>query len=231
MNLLQQCFAVVAIPATVILLLQTILLLFGVGGGHAADHGDFAGDTASADTPEAGMDAGDTTAVDYSAQEAPQDFHDTAHHAEGLRIFTVRGIVAFFAVGGWLGVVLGETGMPMYAAILLAFLGGVAALVLTALIFKWSLSLQDQGNLNLINAVGKTAQVYIPIPPEGKGTGKVNLTMQDRYVELSAMTTSKAELARDQLVKVTGVVNQATLMVRPILEEGPSSPDSPKTNL
>ena len=39
LTLLQQCFAVVAIPATVILLLQTVLLLFGMGG-HDADHGE-----------------------------------------------------------------------------------------------------------------------------------------------------------------------------------------------
>ena len=39
LTLLQQSFAAVAIPATVLLLLQTVLLLFGLGG-HDADHGE-----------------------------------------------------------------------------------------------------------------------------------------------------------------------------------------------
>ena len=35
--LIEQVFYIIAIPSTLILLLQTILLLFGVGGGHDAD--------------------------------------------------------------------------------------------------------------------------------------------------------------------------------------------------
>ena len=41
MSILQQCFAAVAIPATVVLFLQTILLLIGIGGSHDIDHGEF----------------------------------------------------------------------------------------------------------------------------------------------------------------------------------------------
>ena len=51
MNMLQQSFAVVAIPATVMLFLQTIMLLFGIGGSHdsdantdVAESGDFSDD-------------------------------------------------------------------------------------------------------------------------------------------------------------------------------------------
>ena len=217
LNLLQQSFVVVAIPATVVLFLQTLLLLFGLGSSHDVDHGvdhDFDHDL-SHDFDH------DSDAV--AGHDAAHEFHDTphdgAHHAAGLRIFTVRGIVAFFAVGGWLGIVLGETGLPTAAVLLISLAGGTAALVGIALLLRWSLSLQDQGNLDLRNAIGKTAQVYIPIPADGASAGKVNLVLQERFVELPAVTQAHCVLRTDQMVKVTGIINQNTLLVKPILRE------------
>lgn len=209
LSILQQSFAVVAIPATVILVLQTILLLIGLGGSHDMDHGEFADDHGEF-SGHGDMDQDFDHADDY-------DVHDVAHHFSGLRIFTVRGIVAFFAVGGWLGIVMGDVGLHHALTILIAFAGGIAALLGIALLMKWSLLLQDEGNLDLRNAIGKTAQVYIPIPADGDGSGKVTLTLQERYVELSAITTAHTALRTDQMVKVTGIVNQSTLVVKPIV--------------
>ena len=214
MDLLGQTFAAIAIPATILLVLQTVLLLFGVGSGHDVDHGEWADDAGALDADSSGA---------HDADLSDHDLHDGAHHGAGLRIFTVRGLVAFFSVGGWLGVVLAETGLGAAAVISLAVAGGMAALILTALFLKWSLSLQDEGNLRLENAVGKTAEVYISIPAFGKGTGKITMTLQDRYVELSAMTLSEVPLKPEQIVKVTGVVNDSTLMVRPIAESADKS--------
>lgn len=225
LNLLQQSFAVVAIPATVMLVLQTILLLLGLGGGHDADHGEFADDHSGlGHDVDHDMDH-DVDHVfdhdfDHDADHADgHNGHDPAHHAAGLRIFTVRGLVAFFAVGGWLGIALAETTLTAPLVIAIAFAGGTAALLLTAWFIKWSLSLQEQGNLDLRGAVGKTAQVYIPIPAGGKSTGKVTLNLQERYVELSAVTTAGRSLHTDEMVKVTGVMNQNLLVVRPLDEE------------
>ena len=131
----------------------------------------------------------------------------------------MRGLVAFFSVGGWLGVVLAETTLAMPLVIAIAFAGGAVALLLTAWFIKWSLSLQEQGNLDLRGAVGKTAQVYIPIPAGGKSSGKVTLNLQERYVELSAVTMAGRSLHTDEMVKVTGVMNQNLLVVRPLSDE------------
>lgn len=216
LSILQQSFAVVAIPATVILVLQTILLLIGIGGSHDMDHGEFAEDHGGLGD-HGDLDQDFDQADDFDGDDF--DDHDMAHHSSGLRIFTVRGIVAFFAVGGWLGIVLGDTGLHPSLVILIAFAAGIAALLGIALLMKWSLALQDEGNLDLRNAIGKTAQVYIPIPADGDGSGKVTLTLQERYVELSAITTAHTALRTDQMVKVTGIINQSTLVVKPIVSE------------
>ena len=208
--IVQQVFACIAIPATVVLILQTILLLFGVGGGHDADNGaDFA-DDASGDASGA-----DASGHDISGHDGGAPDHDGAHHAAGLRVLTVRGLVAFFAVGGWLGVALIDTGLPVAAAAAVAFVGGVLALLLVAWMLKWSLSLQDSGNIDIANAVGMQAQVYLTIPAKQSGTGKVTLTVQERYLELDAMTAYAEAIKPGALVVVTGTVNSGTLLVEP----------------
>ena len=219
MNILQQSFAVVAIPATVMLFLQTIMLLFGIGGSHdtdtqadgdaSFDHGDFADDLNITDNGD--------FAEDVHIEDTSHDYPN--HHDAGLRLFTVRGIVAFFSVGGWLGVVLGETKLHTAFVLLISVLGGLISLFTIALILKWSLKLQDEGNIDIRNALGKTAQVYIPIPANGKSFGKVTLLLQDRYVEYSAITQNSEALKTDSLVKITGIINQSTLVVKPIAEE------------
>lgn len=219
MNILQQSFALVAIPATVMLFLQTIMLLLGIGGSHDTDshtdghfgdsHDDFA------DNIHLGDDA--DFADDLSIDHPEHIGH--AHHDAGLRLFTVRGIIAFFSVGGWLGVVLGETKLHTSLVILISLLSGLISLIVTALILKWSLKLQDSGNIDIRGALGKTAQVYIPIPANGKSFGKVTFVLQDRYVEYSAITQHSETLKTDSLVKITGIINQSTLIVKPIAED------------
>ena len=140
--LIEQVFYIIAIPSTLILLLQTILLLFGVGGGHDADYDTDTG---------ADVDAGAETDHDHGAA-----------HVAGLRLLTVRGIVAFLAVCGWVGVALTDLGVSAVPTTIAALAGGFAAMLVVALVLRWSLKLQSSGNLNLHNAVGLTVRSTSP---------------------------------------------------------------------
>lgn len=204
LTLLQQCFAVVAIPATVILLLQTVLLLFGLGG-HDADHGEV-------DTDH-DFDHGFDHDADH---DFDHDAHDGAHHAAGIRLFTLRGIVALFAVGGWLGVAMCDLGLSPVLAGLIAAAGGFAALVIAALVIKYALRLQENGNIAAKNAVAHTATVYIPIPAARSGCGKVTMNLQERFVEMEALTDCDRTLKTGETVQVVGVTDEDKLVVRPL---------------
>lgn len=214
LSALQQVFACAAIPASIILILQTILLLFGMGG-HAADHGEIDDHSAlmEASSPEGEADVSGEVSMDADGDAD----HDLSHQGAGIRLFTVRGLVAFFAVGGWLGIVLTDAGLNTALAIVLSLLSGCAALVLVALIIKWSLSMQEDGNLTLKSAIAQTGSVYITIPPERSGSGKVTLTLQEQFMELEAMTDSETPLPTGTQVQVTGVAGGSTLIVRPIV--------------
>lgn len=210
LSALQQIFACAAIPATILLVLQTLLLLFGLGG-HSADQGETIDHSAFV-----GHDADGDMDTDHEWDTADYD-HDGAHHGTGVRLFTVRGLVAFFAVGGWLGIVLEDAQIHTALTVAVALAGGFAALVFVALIIKWSLSLQENGTLSLENTIGRQASVYITIPPDLSGTGKVMLNVQDQLRELEAMTESHKSLVTGSQVKVTGIIQGGILQVQPLV--------------
>ena len=166
MPLVQQIFATLAIPATLILIIQTILLLFGLGDSDGGDG-----------------------ALDGSAQDGDGLAGDTDSSSDiGLRVLTVRGLVAFFAVGGWVGVALIDVGTHPAMASLGALIAGFGALVLVAWIVKLLLGLQSSGNISIDNAVGLVGDVYLRIPGGMRGSGKINIVLQGRLIEIDALT-------------------------------------------
>lgn len=187
--LAQQIFALIGIFATVILVIQTVMLIFGFGDDSDADGADDIGDN----------DVGDA--------------------GDGLVLFSIRGIVAMLCVMGWTGVIFLGTQMNMGLSIVLAVLCGFATLVAMAYAMRAISKLQDSGNIDIGNAIGKVGQVYIPIKPNGSAPGKVNLTLQGTYSEFSAITMCDQTLETGSYVRVVGVDEAGTLLVEPISKE------------
>ena len=179
---IQHIFAFIAIPATLVLVVQTILLFFGIGDG---DDIDIDGDG----IPD--IDTGD----------------------DGLSLFSIRGIVGMLCVAGWAGIVFIDFGVSNIASIFLALLCGVATLFGIAYLMKAVLKLQSNGTLQLGAAVGKTGEVYIPIPPKGCGRGKINIVVQDKYVELDAVSNSDDTLKTGETVRVVSTDEMGLAMV------------------
>mgnify|MGYP002556350167 FL=1 len=73
--------------------------------------------------------------------------------------------------------------------------------------------LQQSGNLDTMNAIGLTGEVYVPILENAKG--KVTLIVQERFTEMDAICPA-GPLKTGQRVQVTGVVENDVLVVAPI---------------
>lgn len=126
--------------------------------------------------------------------DLPHDAHDAgvSHAHEGLNLFSVRAIsagVAFFGLAGLGGLRLG---WPMLLSLLAAVLTGGAAMFFVALALRSMLRLESDGSIRMENALGVEAQVYVPIPGERTGAGKVTLMIQGRTVECQAVTRGVA---------------------------------------
>lgn len=122
-------------------------------------------------------------------------------------IFTVKGVISFFAIGGWVGFAISDAGAHVGWVITGALLSGSAALVGVGYLFKLLMKLQTSGNLKYEGAVGMTASVYLTIPAKGNGNGKINFTLQERFIEADAMTLSDTPIRTGQTVKITDYKN------------------------
>jgi hypothetical protein len=141
--------------------------------------------------------------------------HHGDHTGEGLKLLTVRAgaaALAFFGVGGLAGM---ATPFGIVAAIPLALMFGGGAMVGTAAVTRWMLSLDDDGTVSIHGAVGTTGTVYLPIPGERAGAGKVLLTLQNRTVEYQAVTSQGATLPTGATILVVDVVGPDTVDVVP----------------
>ena len=236
-GLLGQIMACAAIPMTVVMFLQLILMIIGVGFGGDSD-GDLDSDDLSLDGGgeaefdagfdsdfdsdfDSGFDAGLEAEVDVDADLSIEDVtsaeaatHDGGHHGDSMRILTVRGVVAFFALGGWAGLAALTAGIPTLLSIMIALVIGVAAMLVASFVIRFALRMQSSGNIILQNAVSQTAEVYITIPPSRSKTGKVTMVLQERFVELDAVTDSTEALKPKTKVDVVGTAGRDCLVVR-----------------
>ena len=206
---LQQFFYVIAIPATVLLLIQTILLFFGFGDEDSDGDVDSSADGIPDDLPDGDaafeMDADDIGGV-------------SGADAADLRLFSVRGIISFFVVTGWCGVIFSSF-MPPWLTVLLALVLGAAGLYLTAKLFQWSRMLQSSGNIRRVRAVGQIAEVYIPVPASRRGTGRIMVLIQERLTEQEAITDSRQTLPTGSQVIVRQALHDGLLLVEPIRQD------------
>jgi membrane protein implicated in regulation of membrane protease activity len=132
---------------------------------------------------------------------------------DGLTLFSVRGIVSMLCITGWSGYALLETPLPEWASVLISVVLGIATLLAMAFLMRALQRLQSSGNIEIANAVGKVGQVYIPIPANASAAGKVNITVQEKYSEFSAITMGDEALPTGTYVRVVAVDDVGTLVV------------------
>jgi hypothetical protein len=145
--------------------------------------------------------------------------HD-GHHGhgaphEGLHLFSFRALsagLAFLGVGGMAGL---ATPFGLIAAIPLAALFGGGAMVAVAAATRAMLKLEDDGTVLIEGAIGLSGDVYLSIPPARRGFGKVHVVLQNRLVELQAVTTHADALPTGARVLVIDVVGPDTVDVVP----------------
>ncbi|MFA5006594.1 MAG: hypothetical protein WC509_03895 [Candidatus Izemoplasmatales bacterium] len=192
----QQAMFVVAAIATAIMAIFLILMLFGIEGGEASAYG------------------GDVDVPDVDADVDVDEINDEPLSAiGGLKIITIRGVLAFLAIGGWTAFSLGDLIHPLLAS-LCGLASGSLAAILLAIGLRAAMKLESEGNLDLKNAVGKIATVYLRVPKDRTAKGKVTLTVQERYVEADAVTDEHEDLPTGVEVEIVDEADENTLVVR-----------------
>jgi len=199
LSLLLKALYSVAVFASTILVIQTIQILFGFGEGGEGLEGS---DTSGLDAPE-GMEFDATSAdgelySDYHDGTVPGDF-------DVLRLFSFQSVVAFLTVFSWMSISLINSGVQEFFALMVGVAFGFAAMTGVAKLIQFSRGLASSGNINLKNALGKSARVYLPIRARGQNQGKVLVTLQERLIEQGAMTDEEEDLPSGAMVKIVDI--------------------------
>lgn len=247
---LQQILATIAMPATLIMIVQFILLLFGFtneGGGDSADVGDISDGADIGDISD-GTDVGEISDIsdghdilgssdatdiagsdgfdiDSGTDSSGHGADNATHSMDALKLFTFRGIIAFFSIGGWFGVAAIGWGIPVPGAVALGAVAGYLALYFVAWSIRAALRMQHSGNININNAVGNNGEVYIPVPPIKSGEGKVNVIVQDRFCEFNAVTNEERTLKTGEKITVMGIEKEGVLLVTPVVSPVRNPPE------
>jgi hypothetical protein len=181
MNLSAKIFWCIAVPFSLLFVIQMLFSFFG---------GDI--DDVSA---EGDVDA----AID---NDMGIDF----------QFITLKNLIAFFTIFGWTGIIcVGEGLNPAISTVIASAAGLVMMFIMAGVVYMMG-KLAEEGTLNLNNAKGKTATVYLTIPAKRMGVGKVQIEVQGLQT-LDAITEKKEDIPTGAVVKVVDVLNNQVLIV------------------
>ncbi len=184
-------FYIVAFASTLVLVIMLLLNIIGFSHGDS----DFSTDGGH----------------DFS----PLGGDHLAAHDPGLSWLSVRTLIAFLAGFGWGGVAIWEATGNTALTIIGATVIGTAFMFIVFWLMSAIFKLRDSGNIDLANAIGKVATVYITIPPKREGAGQVQVTVQGRLREVSAQTDYEERLAPGTKVVITKQLDSTTFIVQP----------------
>ena len=135
---------------------------------------------------------------------------------DGGNILSVRTITAFFAGFGWSGVACLDAGLSLPVTLLISVAVGSVFMFGVFALMRFLYGLRYSGTLDYHNAIGQVGSVYLPIPGDLSGPGKVEVLVQGRLRVVDAFNKSGDSLPNRSRVKVVDVMDQTTLVVQPL---------------
>ena len=206
-------FLVAAVIGGTVMVCQFAMTLLGLGH----DSSDWADGDVSTDVSHSGeftVDgdfSGDHHTPLAHAGDADYQHPDSTWLFGVLSFRTLIAAAAFFGVAGETALSAGYSGGM---ALAIATAVGIGAMYGMYWLMQGISQLTSSGNERIGAAVGKHATVYIPIPAEERGLGKIHITLQNRTVEYQAVSAESAPLRTGETVEVVGVKNSDTVAVR-----------------
>lgn len=130
-----------------------------------------------------------------------------------MNLLTFRNLVNFCMGFGWTAVLMHEKIQSNALLIIVSIIVGILLVTVVMWIFKWLSGMQQTGNIDVHkSAVGCEGKVYLTIPGERKGEGKVQITINNAVREYDAVTDGET-IPTGKAIKVTEVINDYTLLV------------------
>ncbi|WP_317146631.1 hypothetical protein [Butyricimonas faecihominis] len=139
---------------------------------------------------------------------------DTATDGDSgpFQLFTFRNFINFLLGFGWSIISFEKAIENQFVLILVSAVIGVLLVMAVMAIFRFMSRMEQSGTINMANAVGCKGNVYLKIPGEKRGEGKVQISIQGAIREFNALTAGE-ELETGAPIRVVEVINDNTLLV------------------
>jgi hypothetical protein len=86
-------------------------------------------------------------------------------------------------------------------------------MALMAFLFYQMSKLQQSGSMRIESAIDQTGEVYLTIPKNRDGVGKINITLNGTLREMDAVTDDPEPLKNGSIVQVLDIVSGNLLLV------------------
>lgn len=131
----------------------------------------------------------------------------------GADLFTIKNIVNFFVGFGWAGVSFRPYIESDLLLVLISLLVGVCFVIIFIIIFKQLMKLESNSAVGADACVGRTADVYLRIPANRSGKGKIQLSLNGAAREFDAVTDESKPIPSGAVVTVKEIVGKSVLLV------------------
>jgi membrane-bound ClpP family serine protease len=132
-----------------------------------------------------------------------------------MQIFTIRNLINFLLGFSWTGITFYHTISSYILLIILSTLVGLGFVWIFFIIIKQIQKLAENNTFKLENALQKTGTVYLSIPENKSGTGKISISVKGSQKELSAISLGD-RIETGSAIKVVGVEGGNLLIVEKI---------------
>ena len=153
-----------------------------------------------------GLDASDGLEVDFDGDVS----------ASGpFQLFSLRNLTNFFLGFGWGGVCFYSSFSSNAVVTLFACLTGVVFVLLFFFLIKMILKLNKDNTFKINETLDKTADVYLNIPAEKSGKGKIQISVRGSVHEIAAMTNGE-RIPSGGKARVIEIMDGQTVLVEKI---------------
>lgn len=160
------------------------------------------------------------TFIGFADTDVDLDF-DTADAVEtdfdaggAFELFTFRNLVNFLLGFGWGGISFYNMISNKILLLSLAFLIGAFFIFLFFVIMKQVLKLSENNSFDIQEAIGKTANVYLFIPPNKEGDGIVHVSIKGALRELKAQTLDTEKIETGSEVRIIDIYDNKLIVAK-----------------
>ncbi len=120
-------------------------------------------------------------------------------------LFTLRNLINFLLGFSWTGISLYNKFENKAVLIGIAIAVGITFVGLFFVLIKQILKLSEDNSFKIEETLHKTADVYLTIPENKSGKGKIQISVKGSVHELDAMTQQLERIPSGSVVKVVAV--------------------------